>query len=115
MRFVAEGILGVGLIGAGAVFLVWLLGAGKSRAQVEDERWLLIPSTWVALHVTSGGSTEVIVQKRKVMDTGEVRALEARAVATIPNDDPEYEDKFSRAMAAARERAAVLNATGGND
>jgi hypothetical protein len=115
MRFLAEGLLGVGLIGAVGLGIAWLFGSGKSGAQIEDERWLLVPSTWVALHTTVESTTDVIVQKRKVLQTGEIRVLEVRDVEKIPNDDPHYDDRFSRAMAVARERAAVLNASGGND
>jgi len=112
MRVLAEALLGLGLIGGVSVALVYLSGG---RGRLDEQRWLLVPSTWIAVHTTADGSTQVLVQKRKVLASGEIKVLEHREVAVIDNHDPDYEEKFSRAMALARERAAVLDASGGND
>jgi len=112
MRLLAEGLLGLGLIGAGSVALTYLFGA---RSRIDEQRWLLVRAAWVAVHTTIGATTHVLVQKRKTLESGEIKVLEERDVAVIDNDDPDYEEKLSRAMALARERAAVLDATGGND
>ena len=44
--------------------------------------------------------------RREVVTTGQV--LEVREVATVPDDDPDYDAKFLEAVALARARAELF-------
>jgi hypothetical protein len=51
------------------------------------------------------GETRVLVQK---ISRGGISILAEHVVATIPVDDPDYDDKFLAAMTRARERRALF-------
>ncbi len=64
-------------------------------------------SQWHVEHFDRRGSTHVVVRRRT---SGGHTILDEHAIATIPVDDPEYDENFMAAMAAARQRRAVFEA-----
>ena len=64
-------------------------------------------SQWHVEHFDRRGSTHVVVRRRT---SGGHTILDEHAIATIPVDDAEYDEKFMAAMAAARQRRAVFEA-----
>ena len=64
-------------------------------------------SQWHVEHFDRRGSTHVVV-RRRTSDGHTI--LDEHAIATIPVDDVEYDERFMSAMAAARQRRAVFEA-----
>jgi hypothetical protein len=60
--------------------------------------------TWQVAHLDAAGETRVLLQKVGP-DEG---VVDEHVIARIPVDDPEYDEKFLSAMAAARERRALF-------
>jgi hypothetical protein len=65
---------------------------------------------WQAGHYAEGGQTHVVVERVYADADGLRRAADRRKVAAVDDDAPDWELRFSEAMAAARVRAEVLNA-----
>lgn len=74
---------------------------GPSRPEVSSG------SRWHVEHFDRRGTTHVVVRRRT---SGGHTILDEHAIATIAVDDPEYDEKFMAAMAAARQRRAVFEA-----
>jgi len=64
-------------------------------------------SQWHVEHFDRRGSTHVVVRRRTA---GGHTILDEHAIATIPVDDAEYDEKFMAAMGSARQRRAVFEA-----
>ena len=60
---------------------------------------------WRSVHYDSHGHTRVVLQK---LSADGMKLVDEHTVATIRQDDPDYEDKFLAAMLAARQRQAVF-------
>ena len=73
--------------------------AAPVRPAIGDVRWR-------AGHTSRDGITQVVV-RREVASTGQV--IEERRVATVPDDDPDYDAKFAEAVALARARAELYD------
>ena len=70
------------------------------------------PPRWRAAHWSSPARTHVGVQCAVERADGRTDVVDRREMTSIPDDAPDYELRFSDAMAAARVRADVLNAEG---
>ena len=65
---------------------------------------------WETHTESSGGVTTVVVRRVARDDAGDVTGeLGRQTVATIPDDDPEWETRYHDAMAQARSRVAALD------
>jgi hypothetical protein len=83
------------------------------RAVLPESRRGLTPTPhWRAAHWSKRGRTHVGVQRALQLPNGREDVIERREMTSIPDDAPDYELRFSDAMAAARVRAEVLNAEG---
>jgi len=78
-----------------------LSGMGRSARGIAT-----VGGRWEATHYEVSRSTKVVVRKT-VPGTGTV--LDEHVVAVIPDDDPQYDEKFLDAMAQARSRAALFD------
>jgi hypothetical protein len=65
---------------------------------------------WRSTHYEKHGQTRVVLQK--ISGDGK-QVLDEHTVATIPSEDPSYEDKFLAAMLAARQRQALFESEDG--
>jgi hypothetical protein len=63
------------------------------------------PVEWRVTHRDVHGETRVLLQK---VSPGGISVLTEHVVATIPVDDPAYDEKFLTAMTTARERRALF-------
>jgi hypothetical protein len=64
-----------------------------------------VAGRWETAHYGVNGVTRVVVRKTAPR-TG--KPLDEHVVAVIPDDDPDYDEKFLHAMAQARSRAALF-------
>ncbi len=62
---------------------------------------------WRATHYDAKGVTRVVLQKTR---PGGACVLSEHVVATIPVDDPAYDEKILAAMGTARQRRAMFEA-----
>jgi hypothetical protein len=62
---------------------------------------------WLAVHYDVDGVTRVVLEK---VSPADATLVDEHLVSEIPIDDPEYDNKFLAAMAAARERRALFEA-----
>lgn len=76
----------------------------RSREPVRQ----LTGTRWRVTHYDSRGHTRVVLQR--VSPSGG-KVLDEHVVETIPADDPAYQERFLTAMATARERQALFEAT----
>ena len=94
-----ETVVVILLIGAAVygtvVLVVRTRGPGAARGPVE----------WRVNHRDVHGETRVVLQK---FSPGGITVLSEHVVATIPVDDPAYDEKFLAAMNTARERRALF-------
>ncbi len=91
-------VLGVSAVLAYLVVLV--LGRTSS-----GRRPAVLAGRWRTAHHDADGSTLVVLQK--VSPDGR-DVLDEHLVASIPVGDPEYDERFLAAMAAARQRLALF-------
>lgn len=63
------------------------------------------PVEWRVNHRDVHGETRVVLQK---VSRGGITVLSEHVVATIPVDDPAYDEKFLAAMNTARERRSLF-------
>ena len=59
---------------------------------------------WQVAHFAQAGHTHVVVRK---LSPDEVTLVDEHLIAAVPEQDPDYDALFLRAMAQARERAAL--------
>jgi hypothetical protein len=64
---------------------------------------------WAAAHDEQDGVTRVLLRRSCTGPDGWPLILEERVFATIPASDPEWEPRFTEAMAQARFRCDYLN------
>ncbi|NDU73331.1 hypothetical protein GWI34_11885 [Actinomadura sp. DSM 109109] len=104
MRFL---IVLVALVVA-AVVVVLLLYGLSDRSTRNRER-LEGGARWETHTEASGGVTTVVVRRVSRGDAGDVLAeLGRQTVASIPDGDPDWEQRYHEAMARARSRVAAL-------
>jgi hypothetical protein len=92
-----------------AVVVVLLMYAFADRSSA-GKAALERGAHWEAHTEASGGVTAVVVRRVARSDAGDVLAeLGRQTVATIPDGDPEWEQRYHEAMATARSRVAALD------
>ncbi|MEV3921489.1 hypothetical protein [Actinomadura coerulea] len=104
MRFL---IVLVALAVAAAVVVLLLYGifdrSSRSRARLEGG------ARWEAHTESTGGVTAVVVRRVSRGGAEDVLAeIGRQTVATIPDGDPLWEERYHEAMARARSRVAAL-------
>jgi len=105
---VAEVLLVLGvfaLVVYGLISLVIKAGGGVVSRDTASSA-----GRWRSTHYERHGQTRVVLQK--VSADGK-QVLDEHTVATIPAEDPDYEDKFLAAMLAARQRQALFESEDG--
>ena len=60
---------------------------------------------WRTAHYDDHGQTRVVLQK---LSASSAKVLDEHTIASIPSDDPDYEDRFLAAMLAAHQRQALF-------
>ncbi len=78
----------------------------RRRAQVAA---VLAQARWSAAHDEQDGVTRVLLRRACTGPDGWPLVLEERVFATIPAADPDWEPRFTEAMAHARYRCDYLN------
>ena len=103
MRFLI--ILVALAVAAVVVVLLMYAFADRSAGRAALERG----ARWEAHTESSGGVTTVVVRQVSRSDAGDLVAeIGRQTVATIPDGDPEWEERYHDAMARARSRVAAL-------
>jgi len=97
-----EAVIVVGLAGLLVFWVVSLfLRPASEGPQVSPA------GTWRVAHYDVKGETRVVLQKVREGDT---RVVDEHAIASIPSDDPDFDERFLTAMTAARQRQALFEA-----
>lgn len=91
------------LLGGGAV---WLLKYGWSRKR-ETKR--ARSARWDAYYRSKDGATQVQVRRVYLDRSGAEHVLESSTLKTIPEQLPDWEQRFHEAMSEARSIAAARN------
>ena len=78
----------------------------RQRAEVAR---ILEEARWSAAHDERDGMTRVLLRRSCTGPDGWPLVLEDRVFATIPTSDPDWEPRFTEAMAQARFRCEYLN------
>jgi hypothetical protein len=94
-RFVVLGII---------VVIVYVTISTMTRRVQQPRVVSIAGARWRVAHFARGNKTHVVV--RKVLPDG-ATVIDEHLVATVPEDDPEYDAKFLEAMSQARERLAL--------
>ena len=102
--FEALVVVGVAAIVVYAMYTA-LSSTGRGMAKTDTT----VAGRWETAHYGVQGATKVVV-RRAAPSTGISR--DEHVVAVIPDDDPDYEEKFLQAMAQARSRAALFDSEG---
>jgi hypothetical protein len=102
--------------------LVLLLGRATLPALPSGRRGVRLPprrraevartlatARWSPAHDEQDGVTRVLLRRSCTGDDGWPLVLEERVFATIPASDPDWEPRFTEAMAQARFRCDYLN------
>ncbi len=105
--------LGIGLLDvavlAVAVWVAWRIYTAARQRALPADPVALSGAVWEPAHYGTGrGVTRVVVRLGRPGGP-----MDERTIAEIPDDDPEWDARFTDAMAKARERAAVLNVEDG--
>ena len=79
---------------------------GRQRAELART---LEAARWAAAHDEQDGVTRVLLRRSCTGPDGWPLVLEERVFATIPASDPDWEPRFTEAMAQARFRCDYLN------
>lgn len=69
-----------------------------------------LTGSWRVAHRDEAGTTHVVLQR---VDEGRREVLDEHVVASIPTDDPAYDERFLAAMQTARQRLALFEAEDG--
>jgi len=77
--------------------------------QREEFARALATARWAAAHDEQDGVTRVLLRRSCTGPDGWPLVLEDRVLATIPASDPDWEPRFTEAMAQARYRCDYLN------
>jgi hypothetical protein len=94
------------VVGVTVVIVYAMYAALSSMGQGTEKSVASVAGRWETAHYGVSGATKVVVRKATPR-TG--RMLDEHVVAVIPDDDPDYEEKFLHAMAQARSRAALFD------
>ena len=79
-----------------------------SRRRAEVAR-AIAGARWSAAHDERDGVTRVLLRRSCTGPDGWPLVLEERVLTTIPSSDPDWEPRFTEAMARARFRCDYLN------
>jgi hypothetical protein len=96
-----DGALALGAVGVVIYATISILVRGVGQPRVTSAAG----ARWQATHFERDGQTHIVV--RKVLPDG-ATVVDEHRVATLAEDDPEYDAKFLDAMAQARERVALF-------
>lgn len=96
-----EGLLVVGTIGV----LLYLAIRALLGSQGQEPHPVLSAGHWLTSHYDVDGHTKVVVQKVTPAGT---HVLDEHVIAEIKVSDPNYDELFMTAMAAARQRQAIF-------
>ena len=94
------------VLGVAAVIVYAIYAALRSMGQGTEHGVTSVVGRWETAHYGVNGATKVVVRKAAPR-TGKI--LDEHVVAVIPDDDSDYDEKFLRAMAQARSRAALFD------
>ena len=89
--------------------LVYVMALLLLRPQHQG-RTAPLSGTWRIAHHDGKGMTYVVLQR---VDEGRQEVLDEHVVASIPTDDPAYDERFLAAMQTARQRLALFEAEEG--
>lgn len=104
MRFLII-LVALAVAAAVVVLLLYAFADRSSSGKAALERG----ARWEAHTESSGGVTTVAVRQVSRGDAGELLAeIGRQTVASIPDGDPEWEERYHEAMAQARSRVAAL-------
>jgi hypothetical protein len=110
------------LLVAALAALAVLVGRATTPALPSGRRGIRLPARrraemarsletarWAATHDEQDGITRVLLRRACTGPDGWPLVLEERVFATIPASDPDWEPRFTEAMALARFRCDYLN------
>ncbi|MFA1543185.1 hypothetical protein [Actinomadura monticuli] len=104
MRFVII-LVALAVAAVVVVLLMYAFADRSSGGRAALERG----ARWEAHTESSGGVTTVVVRQVSRGDDGDLLAeIGRQTVASIPDGDPEWEERYHEAMAQARSRVAAL-------
>jgi hypothetical protein len=88
-----------------------LLGGWWAVQDRGTGRWAQAEATarWEDAHEAIGGRTRVVVRKVARLPSGEARVLGESVVDEIPDDAPDWHERFTAARQVAYDRAIDLN------
>ena len=90
--------------------LVYVMALLLLRPQSHHGRPAPLSGTWRVAHRDDAGTTHVVLQR---VDEGRREVLDEHVVASIPTDDPAYDERFLAAMQTARQRLALFESEDG--
>ena len=103
MRVLALGAVLVLLV---ALALVWVLLRERSaRRQAAAQA----RARWSDAHYVVPGGTRVVVRRTAQLSGGEQQVLDESVVDEVPDGDPDWHARFTRARQTAYDRAIDLN------
>ena len=113
------GVAGLVVVSALVLLAVLVVAVGLpalTRGRLDHPAPALPPvrSTWRAAHRSGPDGTTLVVVERVEVDGPGRAVLERRVLAELDDRDPGYDQAFLEAMAAARERAALLRSEDGD-
>ena len=94
------------VVGVAAIVVYAMYAALNSTGHGMEKTDTTVAGRWETAHYGVHGATKVVVRKA-APSTG--KSSDEHVVAVIPDDDPDYEEKFLHAMAQARSRAALFD------
>ena len=101
------------LLAVGAVLLLVLLLvlAAVAYRDRTRRRWdaAAAGALWEDAHYTRSGTTVVVVRRVARLESGAERVLGESVVDRIPDDDPQWHERFGAARQTAYDRAIDLN------
>ena len=97
------------VVGVAVVIVYAMYAILSSTGQGTESSVANVASRWETAHYGVNGATKVVVRKAAPRKG---KVLDEHVVAVIPDDDPDYEEKFLHAMAQARSRAALFDSEG---
>ena len=76
-----------------------------------SRRWPAVEAAarWEDAHEAVGGVTRVVVRKVARLPSGQIRVLGESVIEEIPDDAPDWHERFSAARQVAYDRAIDLN------
>jgi hypothetical protein len=96
-----DGVVILGIVGVIIYVTTSLLMRGVEQPRLRSAAG----GRWQVTHFARDGQTHIVV--RKVLDDG-ATVVDEHHVASVVEDDPDFDARFLEAMAQARERAALF-------